>query len=212
MMKLTIFDCDGVLIDSELISCSADAEALCAVGYDITTQQVIERFAGVPHKAMYKIIEEEMGAALPDDFEAQVTDVIMTKYRNELRAIEGAKEVLSRLDTAKCVASSSKPAKLALGLVETGLFELLYPHIFSAALVSRGKPHPDIFLYAAGQMGVDASECLVVEDSVAGVTAARAAGMTTIGFAGASHILPGHADRLRAAGADKVINDLRDLL
>ena len=121
-MKLTIFDCDGVLSDSEMSSCRADAEALTAAGYDITTQQVIERFAGVPHEAMYRMIEEEMGTALPQDFEAQVTDVIMAKYRTELQAIEGAEEALSTLRKAKCVASSSKPAKLAQGLVETGLF------------------------------------------------------------------------------------------
>ena len=178
-MDLVIFDCDGVLIDSELIACSADAEALSEIGYPVTTEDVIERFAGVPADAMYKTIETGMGRALPGDFKARVDQRILDKYRMELKPIEGIKDALSQIELKKCVASSSTPSKLALGLVETGLFDLVYPHVFSTVLVERGKPHPDIFLYAARVMGVDTSKCIVVEDSVAGVTAATAAGMAS---------------------------------
>ena len=207
-MDLVIFDCDGVLIDSELIACSADAEALSEIGYPITTEDVIERFAGVPADAMYKTIETGMGRALPGDFKARVDQRILDKYRTELKPIEGIKDALSQIELKKCVASSSTPSKLALGLVETGLFDLVYPHVFSTVLVERGKPHPDIFLYAARVMGVDTSKCIVVEDSVAGVTAATAAGMRSVGFTGGSHCGPDHADRLIAAGAERVIDSM----
>lgn len=211
-MKLVIFDCDGVLVDSEIIVCGAEAEALSAIGFEISRERVVERFAGMPSEAMYKIIEAELGHALPADFEARMKRRTVEMYRTELRAIDGAHEVLTRMKTRKCVASSSDPSKLALGLIETDLFDLLYPDIYSTALVARGKPHPDLFEYSARTAGADPSDCLVVEDSVAGVTAARSAGMKSIGFVGGSHCPPGHADRLVEAGAETVISDLRLLL
>lgn len=211
-MELVIFDCDGVLIDSELIACSADADALTEVGFEITCEGVIERFAGVPSEAMYATVEAELGHALPEDFDIRVKKRVLEKYRTELQPIEGIEEVLSSMKARKCVASSSNPAKLALGLVETGLFELLYPHVFSTALVSRGKPNPDLFLYSAKAMGVEPSDCVVIEDSVAGISAARAAGMRSIGFVGGSHCLPDHSKSLVKAGAETVIRDMRKLL
>lgn len=207
-MELIIFDCDGVLIDSELIACASDANALMEIGYDITLEGVIERFAGIPAEAMYATIEAELGHKLPDDFGERVKQKIFEKYRTELKPIGGVKDVLSSIKSKKCVASSSAPSKLALGLVETGLFDLLYPHVFSTILVERGKPHPDLFLYAASAMSVAASNCIVVEDSIAGVIAAKAAGMRSIGFVGGSHCAPGHADKLVEAGAETAIDDL----
>lgn len=211
-VELVIFDCDGVLIDSELIACAADAEALSDFGYQITTETVVERFSGVPAEAVYAMIEAEMSRALPPDFKGQIEERILAKYCSELKPIPGITEVLSELPSKRCVASSSTPAKLALGLVETGLYEALNPHIFSTVLVERGKPHPDIFLYAAREMGVAAANCVVVEDSVAGVTAARAAGMRTIGFVGGSHCGANQLDKLLEAGAETVIDDMHRLL
>lgn len=211
-MDLVIFDCDGVLIDSELIACSAEAKALSKIGYATTKEDVVKRFTGMPSEAMYEIIERELGHALPSDFANQVKRDIMERYRTELRAIDGAKEVLSSLEIPICVASSSNPAKLALGLVETGLYDLLYPNIFSTALVKKGKPHPDLFLYAARKMNVDGSNCIVVEDSIAGVTAGRRAGMKVIGFVGGAHCGPGQSEKLYQAGAETVIDDIRLLL
>ena len=207
-----IFDCDGVLIDSEAIACGADAEALTAHGYPITAEELARRFAGVPGAEMYRLIEEDMGRPLPEGLRDDVKQTIMEKYRTELQPIPGAEEVLATLNLPKCVASSSAPAKLALGLVETGLYELVYPHIHSAVLVPRGKPHPDLFLYSAQTMGVAPEACLVIEDSVAGVTAAKAAGIPCIGFTGASHCGPDQADRLIAAGAMRVVNRLPEIL
>lgn len=211
-VRLVIFDCDGVLIDSELIACGAEANALTEIGFAITRDQVVDRFAGVPSDAMYATIEAEMGRKLPPDFEARVKETVLQKYRTDLQSIDGVGDVLAGLPVAKCVASSSNPAKLALGLIETGLFEALYPNIFSTALVPRGKPHPDIFEYAAKAMGANPSECLVVEDSIAGITAAKVAGMRSIGFVGGSHVKSGHDDRLVGAGAEAVIKDIRKLL
>jgi HAD superfamily hydrolase (TIGR01509 family) len=211
-VELIIFDCDGVLIDSELIACAAEANALTEIGYEITLEGVIERFAGMPDKAMYAKIEAELGHKLPDDFRDRVKQKVFEQYRTTLQPIRGVKDVLSSIKSKKCVASSSSPSKLALGLVETGLFEILYPYVFSTTLVERGKPHPDLFLYAANAMNVAAANCIVVEDSVAGVTAAKAAGMRSIGFIGGSHCRSGHAAKLVHAGAEMVIDDLSLLL
>ncbi|HZU89792.1 MAG TPA: HAD-IA family hydrolase, partial [Stellaceae bacterium] len=116
-----------------------------------------------------------------------------------------------RLTLPVCVASSSLPAQLRLGLEVAGLLEFFEPHLFSATMVAHGKPAPDLFLYAAARMGAAPRHCLVVEDSLAGVTAARAAGMTALGFCGGSHCRPGHGERLLAGGAAHVIRDMRDL-
>lgn len=209
---LVIFDCDGVLLDSEIIACTADAEAFQQIGYDISTEQVAKRFSGMPDEAVDHIIEKELGKPLPDHFRANIKRIVLEKYRTEMRPIAGAKSVLEQLKTRKCIASSASPAKLALGLIETNMFELVYPHIYSARLVERGKPHPDIFEYAAKMMDVPAAHCLVVEDSVAGVTAAVAAGMKCIGFTGGSHCYAEHDERLRKAGAYHVIERLDQLL
>lgn len=209
--ELVIFDCDGVLIDSEIISSSANAEALTKAGYPITTKEVIQLYTGVPDAALYAEVEAELGRPLPDRFSEDIKKLVFQKYRTELRAIAGAREMLSSLTTTKCIASSSSPTKLALGLIETGLYELAYPHIFSANLVARGKPHPDIFEFAARAMKTTPGDCLVIEDSIAGVTAARAAGMACIGFGGGSHCMGGHTEKLKNAGAFTVIDNLTEL-
>ena len=205
---LIIFDCDGVLIDSEIIACAADAEALKSVGYPITTSEVVRRFAGVPTDEMYAAIERDLGRPLPPDLAAQTEARVMARFHTELRPIEGVAEAVAQLERPYCVASSSKPSKLSLGLIEAGLFDLFYPHIFSAAQVTAGKPAPDLFLLAAEKMGAAARHCVVVEDSIAGVTAARRAGMRALGFAGGAHCSQGHAAELRSAGAELVFDRL----
>tara|TARA_R110000782_G_scaffold157680_1_gene249902 strand:- start:30 stop:686 length:657 start_codon:yes stop_codon:yes gene_type:complete len=205
---LVIFDCDGVLLDSEIIACRADAEAYTRLGYEITTEEVSRRFAGMPDEAVDAALVDEIGKPLPPNFRSEIKKAVIGKYRTELTAIDGAKALLSSLRTAKCIASSASPAKLVLGLIETEMFELVYPNIFSTKLVEKGKPHPDIFLYAALKMGASPSRCIVVEDSVAGVTAAKSAGMTCVGFTGGSHCADGHSQRLYAAGADTVVDRL----
>ncbi len=205
---LVIFDCDGVLLDSEIIACSADADAYTRIGYKITKQEVSRRFAGMPDEAVDAALVEEIGRPLPPGFRSDIKKAVIERYKTDLAAISGAKTLLSSLKTPKCVASSASPAKLAFGLIETEMFELMYPNVFSTKLVENGKPYPDIFLYAALKMGASPARCIVVEDSVAGVLAAKSAGMTCIGFTGGSHCYDGHSDRLIGAGADVIVDRL----
>ncbi|MEM7775222.1 MAG: HAD family hydrolase [Pseudomonadota bacterium] len=201
---LIIFDCDGVLIDSELISCGADAAALTKAGFPMSRDDVVRRFSGVPHKDMYAAIEAEFGRKLPQDFQVRVAQSVRDQYRTELQAVPGVHDTLARLTVPYCVASSSEPPKLRLGLSETGLLQLFEPHVYSASQVKRGKPAPDIFLFSAAQFGVASEYCVVVEDSVAGVTAAKAANMRVVGFAGGSHCGADHGRKLLATGAETV--------
>jgi HAD superfamily hydrolase (TIGR01509 family) len=207
---LVIFDCDGVLIDSETIAARVHAEALEALGYAYTTDDM-RRFVGVSGRDMCRIIEEESGRPLPEDYGVSTRETLWLAYHQELAAVPHVAEAIDALDEAVCVASSSSPESLRLSLGLVGLYERFAPHVFSATQVARGKPAPDLFLFAARQMGVPPSRCLVVEDSVAGVTGARAAGMTVLGFTGASHCGPGHGTALAQAGATAVFDDMRRL-
>ncbi|HEX3860796.1 MAG TPA: HAD family hydrolase [Stellaceae bacterium] len=208
---LVIFDCDGVLVDSEVISCRAHAQTLTRHGYPITEHQVLERFLGVSDREARLIVEAELGRRLPDDFESQVKHATLQFYDGDLRAISHIADALAAIDLPKCVASSGTPEKIRHGLTCAGLYETLAPHIFSATQVERGKPAPDLFLFAAGQMRASPERCVVIEDSVPGVAGALAAGMTVLGFHGGSHCLPGHAEKLRAAGATATFDDMREL-
>ncbi|RVC72404.1 HAD family hydrolase [Mesorhizobium sp. M2A.F.Ca.ET.046.02.1.1] len=210
--KLVIFDCDGVLVDSEIIVSTAEAAEITRVGRSITVGEAVEQFAGVPANDMYRLIEAELGTPLPPDFSKRIDARVRELYLSELTAIAGARETIRALRIPCCVASSSAPHRLGLALAKTELFELFYPHIFSTVLVQNGKPAPDIFLYAAEKMGVSASDCVVVEDSIAGVTAGKAAGMTVLGFLGGSHCSPAHNVRLKEAGAKYIFNRFEDLL
>ena len=208
---LVIFDCDGVLVDSEVISCRAHAETLTSHGYPITADQVLKRFLGVSDREARMIVEGELGRSLPADFEGRMKQAALQRYADELGAIPHIGEAIAAIDLPKCVASSGTPEKIRHGLTCAGLYGLLLPHIFSATQVKRGKPAPDLFLFAAEQMNIPPAKCLVIEDSVPGVTGALAAGMTVLGFHGGSHCGAGHADMLRAAGAAVTFDDMRQL-
>jgi len=208
---LIIFDCDGVLVDSEVISCRAHAETLTHHGYPITAEQVLTRFLGVSDREARLAIECEMGRKLPDDFEAQMKQAALQRYASELSAIPFVGDAIAATGLPRCVASSGTPEKISHGLTCAGLYDLLAPHIFSATQVQRGKPAPDLFLFAAEQMKARPQRCLVIEDSVPGVTGGRAAGMTVLGFHGGSHCQAGHAGLLSAAGATAVFDDMRQL-
>ena len=208
---LVIFDCDGVLVDSEVISCQAHAETLTRHGYPITADEVLVRFLGVSDREARQAIETEMGRKLPDDFENQVKQATLRFYHGDLRAIPHIGEAIAAIGLAKCVASSGTHEKIRHGLTCAGLYHQLTPHIFSASQVARGKPAPDLFLFAAGQMGIAPERCIVIEDSLPGITGARAAQMTVFGFDGGSHCRPGHGEMLRGAGAATVFSDMRQL-
>lgn len=210
-VDLVIFDCDGVLVDSELISCRAHAETLTRCGYPITPDQVLVRFLGVSDREARLAVESEIGRELPSDFEAQVKAATLKFYAGDLQAITHVAAAIAAIDLPKCVASSGTPEKIRHGLTCAGLYEVLAPHIFSATQVARGKPAPDLFLFAASRMNASPERCVVIEDSAAGVTGARAAGMTVLGFHGGSHCRPGHAAKLRDAGAATTFDDMRQL-
>jgi HAD superfamily hydrolase (TIGR01509 family) len=203
---LVIFDCDGVLVDSEVISCRAHAETLTRHGYPITADQVLRRFLGVSDREARLTIENETGRRLPE-----IKAAALRFYADELEPIAYAAEAIEAIGLPRCVASSGTPEKIHHGLTCAGLYDRLAPNIFSATQVKRGKPAPDLFLFAAGRMEVPPARCLVIEDSVAGVTGARAAGMTVLGFHGGSHCGAGHAETLRAAGAARTFHDMRQL-
>ncbi|MEM7695286.1 MAG: HAD family hydrolase [Pseudomonadota bacterium] len=205
---LVIFDCDGVLIDSEVIAAEIEAEALSAVGYAVSADDVIDRFLGRPAAEAERMVEAALGHPLPEGFGAAVEAKIIAAYRTRLLPIPGIFDLLGRLNAPRCVASSSAPTKLFSGLLETGLLDAFYPRIFSTVLVERGKPAPDIFLFAAAQFGANPAQTVVMEDSPSGVEAGRRAGMTVIGFTGGAHCRPGHAERLRERGADAIIERL----
>jgi HAD superfamily hydrolase (TIGR01509 family) len=210
-IDLIIFDCDGVLVDSEVISCRAHAQTLTRHGYSITPDQVLDRFLGVSDLEARRTIEAEIGRLLPDDFEAQVKQATLQFYAGDLRAISYIDEAIAAIGLPKCVASSGTPEKIRHGLTCAGLYDQLAPHIFSATQVKHGKPAPDLFLFAAGQMQTPPARCLVIEDSIPGITGALAAGMTVLGFHGGSHCRPGYGDTLQAAGAILTFDDMRQL-
>jgi HAD superfamily hydrolase (TIGR01509 family) len=209
--SLVIFDCDGVLIDSELIACRVDAECLGEIGFPVTAEFIQENFIGISSRVMLERLERDHGCKLPADFAGTLRRRLEASFTEELEAIAGVTDVLAALALRKCVASGSDPQRLRHTLGVTGLWPHFDPHVFSATMVRNGKPAPDLFLFAAERMGVSVLDCVVVEDSRTGVTAARAAGMRVLGFTGGSHCRPDHGTRLREAGADAVFDDMRRL-
>jgi HAD superfamily hydrolase (TIGR01509 family) len=203
-IDLVIFDCDGVLVDSEIVSFEAESAAFAEVGIDVTGEELLARFLGMSSASIFAAIEAERGVRLPADFPARAARRIREAFEQRLRPIPGVGELLESLALRKCVASSSEPARIRHSLALARLLHHFEPHIFSATQVKRGKPAPDLFLLAAESMGTPPGRCLVIEDSVAGITAARAAGMAVLGFSGGGHCRDGHAGRLRSAGAAEV--------
>ncbi len=158
-IDLVIFDCDGVLVDSEVISCRAHSEMLTRHGYPITADQVLDRFLGVSDREARLMVETETGRRLPDDFETQVKQATLQFYAGDLRAIAHVGEAIAAIDLPKCVASSGTPEKIRHGLSCADLYDRLAPHIFSATQVRNGKPAPDLFLFAAEKMRTSPERC-----------------------------------------------------
>lgn len=208
--ELVIFDCDGVLIDSELLSVEADLACLAEDGIDISADEILERYTGISMAGMLADLEARHGRSFPD-FAARHRQRLRVLFETGLQPITGVAEILPSLDCKICVASSSTPERLQHALTLVGLFDRFHPHIFSTVEVAHGKPAPDLFLHAAKQMGFAPERCVVIEDSIPGVIAAVAAGMTAIGFAGGAHCRPGHDSRLYAEGAALVIDNMAHL-
>ena len=210
-MTLLIFDCDGVLVDSEHLACAALAEVMTTLGHSMTADEAMLAFAGRSLKDVLARAERLLSRPIPKDLGEQAAVQLMARFRRELQAVAGVKEAIAALPYRRCVASSSDPGRLTLSLDVTGLSALFGNNVFSAVEVANGKPAPDLFLLAARRLGEDPSSCIVIEDSVLGVEAAGAAGMAAIGFAGASHANQGLAERLAAAGAEPVIHSMANL-
>ena len=210
-VNLLIFDCDGVLIDSEILVCRLTSQELTRVGYPISVDEVIRRFAGRAEPSMIAEIERDWGQPVPSPYYTQIRSRIAESYSTELRAIPEVADTLAEITAPFCVASSSYPEKLLAGLRETGLLDRFNGNVVSSTRVAHGKPAPDVFIYAAGWMRTPIDQCMVIEDSVPGVLAARAAGMRVLGFVGGRHCRPGHAAALIEAGAEAVIQRMGDL-
>jgi HAD superfamily hydrolase (TIGR01509 family) len=182
--QLVIFDCDGVLVDSEPISNRLLAEHLTAAGFPTTTDESLERYMGGSFASMLDDLRERFGRDVPDGFSDRYHADLYATFDAELEAVAGIEAVLDGLDIPTCVASSGAPERIRRVLRRAGLLERFEGRIFSAVEVERGKPAPDLFLHAASRMRADPGRCVVVEDSPKGVEAAVAAGMTVLGYAG----------------------------
>ena len=198
--RLVIFDCDGVLVDSEPIANRLLADALTEIGLPTTYEEARTRYVGRSMASCMAMFEEQLGHALPDKWLDDLQTRTFERLKAEVQPVTGVEKVIRQAQgqgMAICVASSGGLDKISLTLTTTGLKSFFDPHIFSASMVARGKPHPDLFLHAAAEMGVDPSDAIVIEDSVPGVTAAAAAGMVPFAYAGDPHA---DRDALKAAG------------
>jgi HAD superfamily hydrolase (TIGR01509 family) len=186
-VRLVIFDCDGVLVDSEPLAMRVLLEGLTAAGCAIDEATAYERFLGRSLASMQAVLRNELGVELSQEQLEAMRLRLFEVYRQELVPIPGIVAALDQLTIPRCVASSSQSERLRFSLEVTGLLPRFAPHLFSASMVARGKPAPDLFLHVAERMGVAPADCLVVEDSAAGIEAARRAGMRVFGFVGGSH-------------------------
>ena len=206
--KLVIFDCDGVLVDSEPLACRIELAALAALGHPIGAEEFRRRAVGRSRKDVNAMLETHWARALPTDYTDRIRAATFAAFGVELQPVPGIRGVLDGLGgQPRCVASSGYPTRIARALAVTGLAGFFGDHVFSAVEVPRGKPAPDLFLHAAARMNAAPDCCLVIEDSVPGIQGAKAAGMTAIGFTAGGHCEPGHDRQLREAGADVVATD-----
>ena len=211
MPDLVIFDCDGVLVDSEGIFARVLGQYLTEADCPATAAEALLLGFGKNRDTLTAAVETRYGRALPAGFFEAMRERTALVLERELKPIPGVAELLSALPGARCVASNGHLQRVRERLALTGLLHFFDPHVFSAIEVAAGKPAPDLFLLAATRLGVEAADCVVVEDSVVGVTAAVAAGMPVVGFCGGSHCADDHADRLTAAGCVRVFSNMTKL-
>jgi HAD superfamily hydrolase (TIGR01509 family) len=205
-VALVIFDCDGVLIDSERLGVKVDTAAVHELGWPLSEAEVIERFVGRSDRDNQAAIEAHLGRRLPDGWAQEIQARYRQAFATELTPVDGVLEALDRITLPTCVASGATRAHLRYTLGLTGLYDRFAGRIFSVEDVANGKPAPDLFLHAAARMGADPGGCVVVEDSRPGVEAARAAGMPVLAFAG------GLSSAQVLEGPDTVVfDDMREL-
>jgi HAD superfamily hydrolase (TIGR01509 family) len=211
MSDLVIFDCDGVLVDSELIFARVLAECLSGLDFHATLDEAIALGFGRNRITLAEAVETRYGRALPDVFFDTFAARSAAAFERELLPMPGIEELLGGLGRPRCVASNGRLDRVRQRLATTRLLPFFDPHVFSASQVAHGKPAPDLFLFAAERLGAKPKGCTVVEDSIAGVEAAVAAQMPVVGYCGGSHCAKDHADRLHAAGCSQVFARMPDL-
>jgi HAD superfamily hydrolase (TIGR01509 family) len=202
--ELVIFDCDGVLVDSDRISLRIQAERISALGLEMSYEECVRDFLGLGMKATLQILVERLGQPVPEGWEVELDAAVQDGFRLELTPVPGIIEALEGIELPACVASSGSHEKMRLTLGLTGLWDRFAGRIFSSDEVQRGKPAPDLFLHAASRMSTPPERCIVVEDSPFGIAAAKAAGMSALGFAAAT-------PTARLDGADAVFTAMEDL-
>lgn len=209
-VDLVIFDCDGVLVDSEPISIAVLRDVIAAAGHDLDEATAYRLFLGRSMTSISETLVEQCGVRFDDTHLSSIRQLLFARFAEELQPIPGIRETLATLPHRRCVASSSKPERIRFSLQATGLLDLLEPNIYSATMVRRGKPAPDLFLHAAREMAAEPSGCIVIEDSPAGIEAAKAAGMRVLAFAGGSHAVPGALrEAFDALKPDAVFDDMQ---
>lgn len=210
---LIIFDCDGVLVDSEIIAAEVESRLLSDAGYPISPEEMSERFAGMTWQNILLAVEREASIPISASLIDKSEKLLDARLAKDVEMVLGVKQALARITEPRCICSNSGTGRLNSMLSKVGLKPYFEGHIYSAKDLGadRVKPKPDIFLHGAKQMGAKPERCLVIEDSVHGIHGAVAAGMRVIGFTGASHTYPSHADRLTEAGAETVISRMADL-
>ena len=211
MSELVIFDCDGVLVDSEVIFARILGECLSAADFPATAAEALALGFGRNRDTLSAAVAARFGRALPDGFFEAMRAQTAVALERELVPVPGIEALLTALPTARCVASNGHLDRVRERLALTGLLRFFDPHVFSAIQVARGKPAPDLFLMAARALAVPPAQCTVVEDSVIGVAAAVAAGMPVVGFCGGSHCPGDHAEQLLAAGCSQVFARMSEL-
>lgn len=211
-VDLIIFDCDGVLVDSEPLAMQVLVAAIAAQGITITSEDAYRDFLGRSLASISASLHDNHGEPLGQTALQSMRTDLYALYRRKLRASPGLPDILGQLDIPFCVASSSTPERIHLSLELTGLLPWFIPHIYSATMVTHGKPAPDLFLHAAAAMQTAPDRCLVIEDSPAGVAAARSAGMQVFGYVGGGHAAPsGLRALLDELAPDLVFDDMHTL-
>ncbi|SJZ71190.1 HAD family hydrolase [Consotaella salsifontis] len=211
-IALVIFDCDGTLVDSEIISAKVESEIFTDLGHPLEPAEIQARFAGLKLSRIIELLKEETGMVFPENIVERIENETMSRLGQEVKDIAGAHEILDMIDLPRCICSNSSTEWLKTELDHVGLWDRFRPYVYSASEVGtrRSKPAPDVFHYACKEFGVEPQAAVVLEDSVHGVAAAAAAGCRVVGFTGAAHTYSGHADALTEAGAETVINRLLD--
>jgi HAD superfamily hydrolase (TIGR01509 family) len=208
---LVIFDCDGVLVDSEVIFARVLGECLSEANFPASTAEALLLGFGKNRDTLAAAVEARYARSLPDGFFEIMRSRTAIVLRRELQPMPGVAELLTALPSARCVASNGQLERVRERLALTDLLRFFDPHVFSAIQVAQGKPAPDLFLLAASQLDTAPACCTVIEDSIVGVNAAVAAGMPVVGFCGGSHCPQSHRDQLMAAGCSQVFSHMTEL-